>query len=370
MKNTKFVLTILSVLSVSGCANLNSIHRELDTTQAKGVLIDIKQRAILAAKVSKVSEGKKFETIVCAEPSPDSLSAYAAQFAASGGSSSGASGQLSTAFQEGAAFTGLRTQSIQLLRDSLFRICEAYMNGAVTQPQYDLLIRRYQKHTVALLAIEQLTGAIKAPPVTISTGGAAEAARSLAEIRKEISAIDIEIADLGKEKVNTDTTEARKGDITKRIESLEALRAAYLKGIENARGTLVSGSAVANVSAVSLPTPPSDEKIKGVAEIVGEIVKDIININEIGQLCFSHLVSQGDNDWLKGHCKKVFDSGVDWAKHALDVRTAKLNIIQNSKSISDTRKLEYIDGLQKKIGASDLGPGKIPGTIEIQKLGQ
>ena len=132
------VLIILCAV-VAGCANINSVHRELRVSEGSGALIDIKQRGIFVSK----RQTPNGEVIVCAEPSPDSLSAYAAELAAKAELPSGVAAQLSGAFQESASFTGLRTQSIQLLRDSQYRICQAYMNGAITSNQYDLLARRY-----------------------------------------------------------------------------------------------------------------------------------------------------------------------------------------------------------------------------------
>ena len=167
-------LVVLGAITI-GCANFNSVHRELTVSEGVGALIDIKQRAIFVLKKATPSG----DVIVCAEPSPDSLSAYAAEIAAKAELPNGVAAQLSGAFQESASFTGLRTQSIQLLRDSQYRICEAYMNGAISTSQYDLLARRYQKQTVALLAIEQLTGAFRSPSVTVNTIGSAEAARSI-----------------------------------------------------------------------------------------------------------------------------------------------------------------------------------------------
>ena len=59
------------------CANLNSIYRDFSVHDGNGALIDIKQRAILAdSRTETGKEGQQFQhTIVCAEPSPDALSA-------------------------------------------------------------------------------------------------------------------------------------------------------------------------------------------------------------------------------------------------------------------------------------------------------
>lgn len=270
MIRTSWVGAILMVTGLfSGCANLNSVHRDLKIDEGTGALIDIKQRAIL---VSKRGQSPNSNVVVCAEPSPDALSAYAAELAAKADLPQKAAMQLSGAVQESAAFTGLRTQSIQLLRDSLYRVCEAYMNGALNQSQYDLLARRYQKHTVALLAIEQLTGAIRVPSVTLNTNGSAEAARSISEMRTESSNIDKSIADLEKKKGEQSTSEDEKKVIDERIKSLRGDKEAVNRGIENARGTVVSGTAAATISNIGLPTQRGDQHIQAVTSAVQDIV--------------------------------------------------------------------------------------------------
>ncbi len=178
-----FVLT----LSLNGCANLNSIHRSdtlssNDTTEAHLTLIDAKQRAILSgtrydpkiASFGSATEAlyARFKTF-CAEPSPDALSAYAAALSGSGSfqpSAAGAAaikGLISAAFGEQSGSIGLRTQSITLLRDSMFRTCESYMNRALNEHQVNVLHRRFQSLMVALLGIEQLTGPLAAAQLAL-----------------------------------------------------------------------------------------------------------------------------------------------------------------------------------------------------------
>ncbi|MBC3873304.1 hypothetical protein [Undibacterium flavidum] len=300
---TKQVLAAALIsISLAGCANFNSVYRDLKTGEGTGALIDIKQRAIIA---SKTGEGTNQKIIVCAEPSPDALSAYAAELAGKADLPSGTSAQLSSAFQESASFTGLRTQSIQLLRDSMYRMCEAHMNGAITAGQYDILARRYQKHTVALLAIEQLTGAIKAPAVTINTSGSAEAARSISEMRVESSALDKKITDLETKKAASGASDADKKNLDEQIKQLKSDKEAIAKGIENAKGTLVSGNATANVSNLGVLTQRNDEHIQAIAGTVEKIVTSIINTDDRGQLCFLQL-SNDTQTTSEGH-KKIQD---------------------------------------------------------------
>ncbi|MGH8603978.1 MAG: hypothetical protein ACREXR_14780, partial [Gammaproteobacteria bacterium] len=70
--------------------------------------------------------------------------------------------KLAGSLSESGSNIGLRTQTIQLLRDSMYRLCEAYLSGVIGAEEYRRLLLRYQNSTIALLAVEQLTGAV--PP--------------------------------------------------------------------------------------------------------------------------------------------------------------------------------------------------------------
>ena len=62
----------------------------------------------------------------------------------------------------------MRTQTIQLLRDGLYRACEAYMNGAIDQHQYNVILINADKLMITLLAIDGIAGTHVVAPVTIS----------------------------------------------------------------------------------------------------------------------------------------------------------------------------------------------------------
>ncbi len=134
--------------------------------------MDARQRTIVS-----VERGTPPDThrIICAEPSPDTL----ATIAASGGLSGGVSGipavpgsvDLATSFSnaEQAAFIGARNSTIQLLRDGLYRACEAYMNGALGDFGYGLVLVNYGKVMVSLITAEGLARPPLAPPVVIGS---------------------------------------------------------------------------------------------------------------------------------------------------------------------------------------------------------
>lgn len=146
---------------LGGCANLSTISR---TTPLPGaavaVHLDSAQRLVYANN----------QGMLCAEPTPDALQSYANAFGGSAGTRSNEAVSLSNAFTANAMGVGLHTQSITLMRDILYRICEQSHNGRLTNMDVTQLLQRAQDLTLGVLAIEQLTGAVTArQPMLINT---------------------------------------------------------------------------------------------------------------------------------------------------------------------------------------------------------
>lgn len=190
------IALLAGLLGACSAGNLTAIHKKSiitsdgfgnDGNDPVGIFVDAEQRAILsavrptvttttfdyrsgAARTSYVEE-RTGNRVVCAEPAPDALSAIAAQ---SGVSVSQLNDAVSVegALSEVAANIGVRTQTIQTLRDGFYRVCEAYMNG-LSDEQYAIMLRRFQTNMIALLAIEQLTGAVRGGDALVgaSAGG-------------------------------------------------------------------------------------------------------------------------------------------------------------------------------------------------------
>lgn len=279
---------------------MNSIARNFDVNKGVGKLIDVKQRAIIVVKRKDANA-----TVVCAEPSPDALSAYAMQLALEGSTPSQGELKLAASSQESAAYIGLRTQSIQLLRDAMYRNCEAYANGAIDEAQYGIASRRYQRSMVALLAIEQLTGAIRVPPITITTEGAVEVAKSMNQMQAEADALDEEIVQLTQDINDINTTgktgndlkalKEKKAKLENQKSSREKNRKAIEEGIANARGVITRGKTYATVhgnGAISR----NDQHIQNVSDAVVEIFKDINEADDFTQLCGSYLIAGNKTD--------------------------------------------------------------------------
>ena len=69
---------------------------------------------------------------------------------------------------QSAAFVGMRTQTVQLLRDSLFQLCEAHMNGALSKEQYNIALVSMPELFATMMAIDVVGGAAVAPAVTLT----------------------------------------------------------------------------------------------------------------------------------------------------------------------------------------------------------
>ena len=154
---------------LSSCANLQTVGRTTPIANGTAIHLDAQQRLVVASA-----------TGYCAEPSPDALSAYVASLGF---------GARGTQEREGASFLealesntgsiGLRTQSITLMRDALYRMCEASNNGHLSDLEVAAFLRRSQDLTAVVLAIEQLTGAVAANQVILAPGSGTTKAEEL-----------------------------------------------------------------------------------------------------------------------------------------------------------------------------------------------
>ncbi|MEE1673729.1 hypothetical protein SNR37_003156 [Agarivorans aestuarii] len=202
----KFLLALLAIATsiLSGCANWSSIDRSTklpppnsdQKTRNTGVAIhlDMQQRLVLVNGLQEY----------CAEPSPDAIAAFAASAAASANVEQKVNGALAAAVGNNVSSTGLRTQSITLMRDSLYRMCEAYANGKISDIQVANLLARSQNMSMVILAIEQLTGAVTPKQASITTSANNQSAATLLSTQ--------ELLDKAREKENTAKAELDKAN--------------------------------------------------------------------------------------------------------------------------------------------------------------
>jgi len=161
----------------AGCygANHYAVFRKptFSEDRAGAIILDAQQRAILTSPIAHPTANNESLVMYCAEPSPDALMVLSQALAASGsGTIFGKAqfqGELRQAMAEAATQLGNRTESIQLLRDASFRLCEARMNGFITSGTFPVELNRLQDGMVTTLAIERLASPNEnGAPVTIS----------------------------------------------------------------------------------------------------------------------------------------------------------------------------------------------------------
>jgi hypothetical protein len=292
MRSFGFVVVILMSFFLAGCGWFRQFH-----FQDHGALIEAKERAIISKPMVEKQNGVDVETFrVCAEPSPDALSAYAAELAAEVDIPAEVAIGIAGAFQESSSFVGLRTQSIQLLRDNSYRLCEAYLNEAITEEQYQLLMRRQQRNIVALLAIEQLTGALRVPPVTINTESSAESIRDLENMQKKKEDLENKITTKKDALKNLGTAESTEKDkLETEIEELEKNLTTVKDNIANKRTLIAGGKATATLHTVGDSNQRSDEHIQKISKTVAEIVGHSQDEDDFASMCLIH--------YERGRCK-------------------------------------------------------------------
>lgn len=206
------VLILGATLVSAGCANLYTIDRTTTFGPAakehadggKVIHLDARQRLFIANNMGTF----------CAEPSPDAMASFAS--ALSAGGSAPSAGAISAAFggSSDSASIGLRTQSITLMRDALYRMCEAYANGNLSRAQVMSLLGRSQDLTAVILAVEQLTGVVAANQAALVKHTEADASavliansKLLAQARKDQARaqerVDEAVIDVGRAEAET-----------------------------------------------------------------------------------------------------------------------------------------------------------------------
>ncbi len=304
--------------------------------------------------------------VACAEPSPDVMTAYAAQFAAGLSKTTPEGGKMSAeakaALQQAAAFIGMRTPSIQLLRDAMYRVCEAYANGAVDSDQYELFMRRYQRQIVAMMAIESLAQVGRAPAITLttqaSTGGERALSEWMAEIKtqqelqdkhqkvadakgaeskqlgEEIEGLEKDLGkdglkDADKQALQKKLTAAKeaqqKADTAKKAAEAEVrwvkARIASLQD-HMAGGASLTGRTAAEVAQATATT--SAQLVEAAAPTVLQIASRVLDVDDTAALCFIHYKrepKEPQGSALRGLC----DTHMKYMQDVRDVRTKVLD---------------------------------------------
>ena len=172
---------VVGIGYLSSCANLQTVGRTTPIDDGTAIHLDAQQRLVVAS-----ANG------YCAEPSPDALSAYVASLGFSApGSQTPEGASFLEALKSTTGSIGLRTQSITLMRDALYRMCEASNNGHLSDLEVAAFLRRSQDLTAVVLAIEQLTGAVAANQLALTPGSTATRAEELVSNQQALNEAEL-----------------------------------------------------------------------------------------------------------------------------------------------------------------------------------
>lgn len=164
---------VCCALALAACGNDGTYFATTDLNGGTTAVTDAKVRMVVNLPDRTFHDPTQPEwkasapRIVCAEPSPDVAQAVNEAIKAGlsvkvsnpEGDTVGVDGNFARAFSAQVAQLGERLATIQLLRDKMYRACEAYANGAVSDTGYTLMLARLDKTMTTLLAGETAAGA-------------------------------------------------------------------------------------------------------------------------------------------------------------------------------------------------------------------
>lgn len=266
----KSIVLSMIILMSARCANMHTVGRTTQIPETGGVAIhlDAQQRLVVASAEA-----------YCAEPSPDALSSYAASLGLGVSTPSNEAVSVTQALQSSTGSIGLRTQSITLMRDALYRMCEASRNNKLENWEVAAFLRRSQDLTAVVLAIEQLTGPLIANQILLKSDARAAANATLLSNQDALNQAEENVRE-----AQTRVTRAEQSDTgeTEELEfSKERLREAQeVRDIikDSRDSSLAMVESEAGGSAEFLPAIQSNRLNEEAIETVATAVRDMVEI--------------------------------------------------------------------------------------------
>ena len=158
------LLAVVIIIFLTGCSlgNFTSIFRS-STVNEKGFFLDAKQRIVYSKEEKRPTPDQI--KMLCAEPSPDVLSAIAAKINTDYGEKN-----LGAAVGESVSQIS-RIATTELIREWLYRSCEAYFNDAIDD--YQDVQANFMLTGSSLLALDHLGASLSCRPVIRAYAGVA-----------------------------------------------------------------------------------------------------------------------------------------------------------------------------------------------------
>ena len=278
----------LLVMAIAGCTLPTYYGNVTTEPSAADQRLTVVSRPITPPQFGKAAVPAQ---IVCLEPSPDVAKAVstAVQAGLSGeGRAVNPAAATQVAIDAAVAVSRARAESvaqlterlatIQLLRDGLYRACEAYANGAVGPISYALLLSRYGETMVTMLGSELATGAFGRQLATADASAGGSAGAALAQSQADADTAKQTQANLDKAKADLDqlTTQSTSDDPAVRAAAQAKLPAAQASvadiTLQRGRDQRASALSLAQARAaaggkIEGRAPPGAEAVAAIAKM-------------------------------------------------------------------------------------------------------
>lgn len=323
MLRTLLIGSAALVCAACNAANYTSVYRQPDLAGSdRSLVLDAEQSLV-------INRGGT----TCVAPSPDAISSAATSSGILGEVFGRGNVSASSSASNSVSYVGLRTQSIQLLREALFALCLEAQNGNLDDFNSSIMMRRYQSQLVAVLAIEQLTGAVTAGGGATASGGQAspgdpigtvvQANQTIAarqsQIQTRLNEIDVELAgspdaqqaaSLNAEQDQLQTEQANLTSATTELNSA-------LENLQSGQSA-TAGAAISRAAqfAPNVFENGDDDAVIAVAAAVQGIVDSVVGADHSATLCFEHYRSGAPTPApLQAFCQTTLQRAADPVMH-------------------------------------------------------
>jgi hypothetical protein len=307
--------------------------------------------------------------IICAEPSPDVVKAVSESFGAGGGIqvhippgttnpeiAAAASGAATKAYSESVAQLTQRMATIQLLRDGLYRACEAYANGAMTETTYAILLSRYDDTMITLLLGELAAGNFGGQLAAIGTSASASAGASAALdklLQQQVAATKAESKVDAAEEAKAAEENKNSGDTAGAEKSVKAANDEHAKTVEAVATAKAEVKQL--LAATGSAAQPSAELAKVLEEMQRKYLENI-NFDALFVACVVAM-SEGGSPPLADFCKETIPKVMALNGRFLEQRVERATKEEEWAGVEGATKklstsLDRIDELKKKLNAA------------------
>lgn len=323
MLRTFLIGSAALLCAACNAANYTSVYRQPDlASSGRSLILDAEQSVVINRNGT-----------TCVAPSPDAIASAAMSNGLLGEIFGRGNVSASSSSSDAVSYVGLRTQSIQLLRESLFSLCLQAQNDQLDDFNASILMRRYQSQLVAILAIEQLTGAVTAGGGASASGGNAspgdpigtvvQASSTIAarqsQIQARLNEIEVELAG-APDAQDAAALNAEKDQLTTEQTNLASATSELNNALENLQSgqSATAGAAISRAAqfAPNVFENGDAQAIEAVATAVSDIVDSVVAADHGPTLCFEHYRKIGNGSpQLDAYCATALDRASDPVIH-------------------------------------------------------